>query len=267
MSVQLGGYPSLATISSLMRVFLNDWQQSGAGIISTDDPTVSPQTLPALNSAIREVYRELRNVGAPRLIRDNVLVNLPVNAVNGPGIQTYLSFTGYYNGSTLLVSPVLPPDMQQPLELWEQQTNSSLPFIPMTQPQFGLPSIQQQTFALGYWEWREDQLNFLGALCPITIRIRYYAALSTFVTPVDYATTFIPILDCEEAVAYKAAYKIASALEGVNANPADLKTNAAEAMMQLKNAIVRRAQSIEYSRQPYGSNDSTSGTTNSVNSL
>lgn len=329
-----GGYPSLETIMSNVRVYLNDWQRGatstpGEGKITTDSPLASPQTIPALSSSIRELYRELRNVGEPRLIRDNVQANLPANSVTGPTIQTYLSFGGYWDGGVLNPSPVLPPDMIRPVELWEQQTGNQLPFVPMKQPQFGLPS-RNQTFALGDWEWREDKLNFLGALCPITIRMRYLAALTQFFPPqifitsftvsgstvtfqaantltvgqnvyisgfvnatifngitaivlpsglsttqfqitlagvtgssdlgvalpvVNYsfvfASTFVPIMDCEEAVAYKTAAKIAKAISGITPGTSDLDAKATEAMFQLKNAVARRGQTVEYHREPY----------------
>lgn len=252
MSSIIGGYPSLETVANLVRVFLNDFQNGGAGYITTDDPTVSPQTLPGLNSSLRELYRELRNVGVPRLIRDNVQVNIPANGATGPGVQTYLAFTGYFDGMTLQTSPVLPPDMMYPVELWEQQTGQSLPFVRMSQPQYGLPS-RNQTFALGEWEWREDQLNFVGTLSPVTIRMRYAAALTQFISPVTYSTTYIPILDCEEAVAYKTAYKIAFAMSGLTPAVADLKQSAIDAMFQLKNENIRRQQSQEFTREPYAS--------------
>ena len=337
LTTETGGYPSLQVVMSSVRLYLNDWQKGatltpGEGKISTDDPIRSPQTLPALSSAIRELYRELRNVGAPRLLRDNVQANLPANGLTGPNVQTYLSYSGYFDGQTLQPSPVLPPDMMQPVRLWEQQTGNQLPFVPMRQPQFGIPS-RNQTFALGDWEWREDRLWFVGALCPITIRMRYYAALAQFFPPeifitavsvsgttvtftaintltagqsvylcgyvsntalngittsvvsanstqftvtltgipnisdlgealpiVNYsfvfASTFIPVQDCEEAVAYKTAAKIAKALSGVTPGTGDLDSKAQEAMFQLKNAITRRAQSVEYHREPYTGDDS-----------
>ena len=293
-SVGIGGtYPTLEDIMDLVRVFLNDWQPGatntpGEGRITTDNPTISPQTLPALNSAIREVYRELRNVGDPSLIKDNVLVNLPANSVTGPSVQTYLSFNGYWDGGVLNFPPFLPPDMLYPVEIWEQQTSgtqtsglevidsqggvwdigvdpggllttgpgsppvppTSLPFIRMRQPQFGLTS-RNQTFCLGEWEWRQGQLNFVGALCPITIRLRYLAALTTFTSPLDFSTTQIPILDCQEAVAYKTAAKIGKPLSGVGPSTADLAQSAKDAMQDLKNAIARRMQTIEFRREPY----------------
>ena len=262
-------YPSLATVTNLVRVYQNDWQAGatgtpGEGQISTDN---SPQMMPALNSAIREMYRKLRNIGAPTLIRDNVQANLPANSVTGPNVQTYLSQQGYYDGGVLNVSPVLPPDMLQPLELWEQQTGSALPFVPMRQPQAGLPSAWNQGFALQFWEWRGgatftagaqggDALWFVGALCPITIRMRYQAALTQFLNPYPgyplvFATTYVPLMDCEDYLAYSVAFKIARAISGMTPPVTDLKAGRDEALQDLRLAIVRRAQTVEYHRQPY----------------
>jgi len=265
-----GGPASLQDIMNLVRVYLKDWQSSGAGIITTDDAATSPQTLPALMSAIRWVYRKLRNVGDPRLIRDNVQVDIPVNGLTGPGVQTYLTYNGYFDGLALNATPVLPADMLYPLELWEQQTGNTLNFIPMCQPQFGLPS-RNQTFALGEWEWREAPTTnsgltptpgtanapagifFVGTITPVTVRMRYMATLVRFVslTSADYATAYVPIIDAEEAIAYRCAYIIAAALSGITPGVTMLKNESDEAMQDLRNAVVRRQQTVEYNRQPY----------------
>jgi hypothetical protein len=285
MATQTGGYPSLETVMQVARLYLNDWQPGltstpGEGQITTDNTTASPQTLFALNSAIREVYRELRNVGDPTLIRDNVQANLPANSVTGPNVQTYLGFSGYYDGGTLQPSPTLPSDMIYPMELWEQQTGSNLPFVPMRQPQGGLQSVIQQATCLGQWEWRGggttgstigtaggDSIWFVGSISLITIRMRYLAALTQFSAisgSSAFASTFIPIMDCEEAVGTKVAFKVARALSGLTPAVTDLKTDAAEAMFQLRNAIARRGQTIQYHRIPYGHD--THGTFSSSNS-
>lgn len=249
-------YSSLETVMNLVRVYVNDWQAGatgtpGEGQISYDG---APQTLPALNSAIREVYRELRNVGDPTLLRDNVQVNLPANGATGPNIQTSLGLDGYFDGLTQQNSPVLPSDMMYPEDLWEQQTGTSLPFVKMYQPQGGLQSVLQQTVALGQWEWRGGKLRFVGSIAPITIRMRYYCALTQFLTisAAAFPTTYIPIPDCEEAVAAKTAFKIARALSGMTPPVTDLKDDATQAMFELRNAIARRGQTIQYHRVPYG---------------
>ena len=190
-------YPSLETIFQLTRVFQNDWQAGatsmpGEGQISSDDPNRSPQLLVAFNSALRELYRGLRLIGAPTLIRDNVLINLPANGAVGPGVQTNLSLQGYFDGLNLQGSPTLPNDLLFPLFLWEQQTGSGLPFVPMIQPEEGLPSAMVQGASLAMWEWRggasgyvpgqtgNDALWFIGSISPVTIRIRYQSALTQF---------------------------------------------------------------------------------------
>ncbi len=70
--------------------------------------------------------------------------------------------------------------------------------------------------------------------------------------PIIYASTFVPVADCEEALAWNTAYKISLAISGPNPGVKELQTNYVEAMRQLKNEYVRRAQTIEYSRQSYG---------------
>jgi len=76
--------------------------------------------------------------------------------------------------------------------------------------------------------------------------------LPTFNYPILYASTFVPVADCEEALAYNTAYKIALAISGPNPGVQELKAQYLESMRQLKNEYVRRAQTIEYNRQGYG---------------
>lgn len=258
--VNPASYPTFETIMNLVRVYLNDWQAGatdipGEGQITTDDPILSPQTLPALNSAIREVYRELRLINAPTLIKDNIIVTLPpvsqfVSPPN-PQVQVQLSPLGFFDGWQINNPPLLPADMLYPLEVWEQQANNGLPFVKMTQAEFGLQS-RNQSFSMGQWEWRGDAIWMVGALCATTIRMRFLARFPTFFSPdLDFASTQVPIFDCEEAVAAKTAFKIARALSGMTPDVASFKQDAEEQMRQLKLAYVRRAQTIEYHRESY----------------
>src|ERR1700686_946774 len=89
---QATGSTSLATIMDLVRSLVNDTQAGatntpGEGQVFTNNPAISPFTQPFLNSSIRELYRELRNVGDPVLIKDNIIITgLPMmsSPVNGP---------------------------------------------------------------------------------------------------------------------------------------------------------------------------------------
>ena len=98
-----GSYPSLLDIANYVRALVNDSQAGltdtpGEGQIFTDNPAVSPFVQPMINASIREVYRELRNIGAPTLIKDNIIITglTPIWGANGlglpdPAVQTFLS--------------------------------------------------------------------------------------------------------------------------------------------------------------------------------
>src|ERR1700678_2990528 len=183
---------SLETIMNLVRSLVNDTQAGatgtpGEGQILTDNPTISPFTQPFLNSSIREVYRELRNVGDPVLIKDNViLTNLPIinSPANGlgqedPAVQTILTREGYFDGVQLWPNLVLPDDMLYPTQLWERTTGTNDVFHRMDAPSGGLESAMQGPY-LKQWEWRNNNLNFRGATQNVDIRLRYYCSLPQF---------------------------------------------------------------------------------------
>jgi hypothetical protein len=135
--------------------------------------------------------------------------------------------------------------------VWERQNSTNNSFVPMIQSQFGLPSRPQQP-TLVEWEWRNYNLNMVGSTQTRDIRMRYYGSLPTFFSPtLDFTSTFVPIIDCTDAVAYKVAVMYARML-GSPGLP-DLIAEEKNQMFQLKNAVTRRAQSITYTRQPYGS--------------
>lgn len=270
------GDTSLLTIMNLVRALVNDSQagataEPGEGQIFTDNPAISPFTQPFLNSAIRELYRELRNVGQPTLIKDNVLVeNIPpmVSPRYGagqpdPAVQVYLGFGGYFDGTTLNSNLVLPGDVITVERVWERQSGTTNTFQPMSQPQFGLPSALQGA-AFGLWEWRNDNVNMLGSTQMRDLRLRYWAALPQFFSQtLDFASTFVPIIDCTDAVAYKTAEKYCIMLDSPNYDK--VHAGALEQMRQLKAEHVRRAQSVDYHRIPYGSYNSNQGNAGAYN--
>lgn len=214
---------------------------------------------PFFNSSIRELYRELRNVGQPTLIKDNIIVEglTPVNSPRfglgqpDPAIQVYLGFNGYFDGLTVNNNLLLPADVITVERVWERQSETNNVFVPMMQPQFGLPS-RPQTPRLVDWEWRNDNIWMVGSTQTNDLRLRYWCALPQFFSStLDFNTTFVPIIDCQDAVAYKTAAKYAMMLG--SPGYADLKAEAAEQMRQLKTEHVRRQQSINYMRIPYDS--------------
>ena len=256
-------FASLETVANLVRSLINDTQAGltntpGEGQIFTDNPAVSPFVQPFLNSAIRQLYRELRNVGDPQLIFDNVIVeglpplNSPTNGVGAPDptVQTILSVNGYFDGVELWPAFLLPSNMLYPTFCWERQTGTNDNFQPMMQSQDGLPG-SQQSITLGKWEWRNNNINFQGATTYRDLRMRYYGALPQYFSPtLDLNTVFVPIMDSTDALAYMAATMYARMLGSPGL--ADLAAESKNQMFQLKNAVTRRAQSVEYQRQPFG---------------
>ncbi len=260
---------SFSVIMDLVRSLVNDTQAGltgtpGEGQIITNNPAVSPFTLPFLNSAIRQLYRELRNVGDAALIFDNVNIFglTPINGANGlgnpdPATQVYVSQGGYFDGQTINSLLALPSNVLYMERVSERQNGTNNSFVPMTQSEFGLPSRPQEP-TLAEWEWRNYNINMVGSTNVTDIRMRYYGSLPTFFSPtLDFTATFVPIIDCADAVAYKVAVMYARMLGSPGLE--DLKGEAAKQMFDLKNAVTRRGQSIEYFRRPYGSygNDDT----------
>jgi len=254
---------SLATVMDLVRSLVNDTQAGatdtpGEGQIFTNNPQISPFTQPFLNGSIRELYRELRNVGDPVLIKDNVIfTNLPIinSPANGlgqedPAVQTFLAPEGYFDGVQLWPNFILPADMLYPTQLWERTTGTNDVFHKMEAPSGGLESAMQGPY-LKQWEWRNNRLNFRGATQPVDIRIRYYCSLPQFFSStMDFESTYIPVLDCTDAVAYKTAVKYARMLGSPGL--ADLAAEADRQMFQLKNANIRRMQHETIARIPFG---------------
>jgi hypothetical protein len=260
---QANSSTSLETICDLIRALINDSQSGatntpGEGQIFTDNPAISPFVQPMLNSSIRKMYRMLRNVGEPVLIKDNVIltglpiINSPTQGLgqSDPSVQTILSPQGYFDGTQIWPNFQLPSDMLYPTKLWERHTGSNDPFREMDAPSGGLDSLLQGP-KLRQWEWRNLNLNFRGATRQVDIRMRYYCSLPQFFSQtLDFNTTFVPVPDCTDFLAYDVATTYARMLGSPGL--AELSAAAAQEMHELKNANIRRMQHQTFERIPFG---------------
>jgi hypothetical protein len=266
-SLAVGGvnpYASLEECALLVRTITNDTMPGltntvGEGQIVIDNVALDIKLITSLNEAIREVYRELRTVGAPVLIADNYIVgNLPVvygtqgRGNPDPATQVALQYSGFFDGTQMHSGYTLPINMLMPLRVWQRATGTNLPFVELGQAQDGLTS-GYQNYGLGQWEWRSDGLWMNGSIYNYDIRIRYQLKLPLFYGQnIDFSQTYIPIQDCVSAVAYKAAYIIAFSLGSPQAT--ELKARADQEMFHLRNENVRRAQGVVYHRPGYQEN-------------
>src|SRR5438105_10724983 len=132
-------FPTVESVMDLARSIVNDMFPGIGGTngrILTDD---APFTLPYLNSAFRTLQRKLRNEGVTFEIKDNIiLLNLAPVVAQDPAVQVNVSYNGYFNGTTMSPTPILPSDALQIYAVWERQTGSNVNFREMVQPQEGL---------------------------------------------------------------------------------------------------------------------------------
>ncbi len=258
-------YPSLNTIANLCRSAVDDDKKgatgtAGEGQILTNT-SVTLQNF--MNSAIRDLYRDIRIMGQPTLIGDNyVLIGLPpVNSslgagVSNPAVQVALQFTGYFDGLQNWSNFTLPGNLLYPLEVWERAStgaSSSAPFGQMIQTTGSL-CPRQQTQVLGEWEWRQDGIWMNGSTQTRDIRLRYIFSFSDLATSsINWDTTYVPILDCQEAVADKIEVRYCRRLGGTAL--ADAMVAAKASIFKLRQQITRDRQMINYTRPPFGGNN------------
>lgn len=252
-------FPSLESIANLVRAFVDDDKRGatatpGEGQILTDTSTTLQNFM---DSAIREVRREVGIMGQPTLIRDNyLLLGLPpVNSslgigVMNPAVQVSLTFTGFFDGLEINPTFTLPADLLQPLELWERMAGTQSPFGMMTES-IGALTPRNQVTALGEWENRSNAIWMNGATSFRDLRIRYLGSFPALVSAtINWSQTFVPIPDAQEAIADKIAVRYARRL-GSPQVP-DLIQQADRSMLRLRQQVTRSRQRIDNRRPLYG---------------
>lgn len=242
-------YPNAEQVMNRARAFVNDAFRGGAGRILTD---TAPFTVEYLNSALEELQDKLRENGVITLIQDNIILSpIPALAAPDPAVQISIGYNGTTTPSGILPSPALPSNVVAIERVWERQTGSGLPFKPMQEPMEGLPSILQGAW-LNFWEYRGDAIYLTGSTQTEDLRIR--AEISQISVDPSSASDLdavqIQILASVNAVATLVAYNYARAR---GAQAAQLMAADADKMMRyIVRRYTRRAQGVNYNRQPYG---------------
>jgi hypothetical protein len=275
--VDLTYFPTIETITNLVRSDVRDDMAGatdtvGEGQILVNDLTVSVTMANLFNSAVREVARKLRIAQAPMLIHDNYIIyNIP--PMNGPlgfqvadpAVQVEIAFNGYFDGTLWhKVNPsqpsppgvpgggsyALPQDVFQVIRLWERENKSNDVFCDMGEPSDGLAGVYQ-TNGFGRWEWRQDRICLPGSLDYRDLRLRYTMMLSAyFVQHADPKTTYVQLLDSEEAIA-RTIEKLYAARQGGQLYEMR-KAEADAAIYDLVNEQVHRRQGTNYPTNAYG---------------
>jgi hypothetical protein len=196
--------------------------------------------LPYLNSAYRTIRRKLTNVGDETFTYDNVIITVPPIAVADPSVQVVV------NDATLPPNN-LPFNLIEPDKLWERLTGSTDQFVEMVDMtgHGGLPSRPQDAARLSLWEWRTDDLVFLGCLSSVDVRMRYKAALPNLISGADTILT----RDILDTLALLTAAEAA----GARGSPLGERylTEGTDALEDIIKAVVQRDQFTGRRRRSY----------------
>jgi hypothetical protein len=199
-------YPSLQSMADLFRSQINDdmagaTNTPGEGQIATN---TSPFLLTFLNSAIRDVGSDLRNVGDQELLLDNyLLLGIPALTQSDPTVRVTLADVGYNNGFTWNNQWTLPIHCVRVLRMWERQSNTQSPFVSMSQVQ-ALSGIGQGQ-RMYIWAMEQNAVVMPGCTNAVDLRLRCRIGLPDYLNPatLDFAHTYVPILGCTNAVVAK----------------------------------------------------------------
>ena len=249
-------YPSLSSLAALFRAQINDSFSGtagvpGEGLIMFNQ---NPDLLTFMDSAIRDTYSDLRNVGDPALILDNyILRNIPPLAAADPTVQVSLSYAGYFNGFTWSNLWTLPISCERVERIWERWSNTDEAFCPMQPAPFGLPGAVQ-TQRMGVWEMRQNAVWMPGCLAAVDLRLRCRITFPDFSAfnpnTIDFDTAYVPILSCQNAIVAKMLVLYAKRFD-----PSQLQWAIAEderMIGKLRLEVVRQMQNTENQRIQYG---------------
>lgn len=245
----LEGTPSLQAICDLFRSIINDTFSDGAGQIATDD---APFMKPFLNSAIRDLYSDLRIVGDMRVVKDNFIINnIPPIAAANPETQVALTYYGYFNGIEWNPNLLLPPDLMWVDKVWQRPSATGAIFFPMRIAPGGLAGVYQGN-GMGQYEVRgNNELWFNGALLETDIRLRYTAIFPDIIgDEIDFDATYVPVQDCTNAVAFKMVAYYAQRLSPDQFPLAE--SQAQKFTRKLVTESVLNSQTKEFERIPFG---------------
>jgi hypothetical protein len=246
----LEGTPSLQDICDLFRSVINDTFSDGAGQIATDN---APFMKPFLNSAIRDLYSDLRIVGDMKVVKDNFLINnIPAIAAGNPETQVALTYYGYFNGVSWNPNLLLPPDLMWVNRVWQRPSNTGAVFCPMEVAPDGLCGVYQGQGMDRYEVRGKNEIWMNGALLNTDIRLRYVAVFPDIIgDEIDFDTTYVPIQDCTNAVAFKMVAYYAQRLSPDQFSLAE--SQAQKFTKKLITESVLNSQTKEFERQPFGS--------------
>jgi len=214
--------------------------------------------LPTVNLGWRKLQKKLIDKGHPRLEEETIIFNLPVVTNLDPGSQQWISWSGFFDGTNLQKTPVLPPDFISPLRLWERPsvgapspTNTNLNRF---RPMHPAPDALRATIKGDWnrhWDWRNDALYVPGSILSEDLRLRYSSYLADLAPAAGgFVSTIVPITRSAEALAYYAAAEFVNPRGGVLGTTFEAKGDVA--IDQITNSFSKLQQRASFSRRAWG---------------
>jgi len=124
------------------------------------------------NSAYRKFQKYLANLGYRLLNGKAIVASLPANTNADPGAESWLSWNGFFNGTTFTSTPILPTDLHAPIIIRERVTGNNA-FVPMVNAINGLLNVATRAVLNRQWEWRNGAVYFQGASGSTDLQIQY----------------------------------------------------------------------------------------------
>jgi hypothetical protein len=259
-SLIIGGtpYPVAQVLSPTSLVLL---QTAGvqvgvaySGSLPTGDIFSDQQAyvLPTINAAWRKLQKKLADKGYPRFKKETVITSIPIVADTNPASQCWMDWSNFFDGlGPPVTTPVLPGDLISPTTIWERQTGMQANFCIMRLVGDGLYDRIKGSWNR-MWDWHDDKLFFAGSLLLMDFRVAYNAFLADIVPDANgWAFTAVPIMRCEEALAWYSAESFViprggGALAPSYAQSGDQATDA------ITNQWAKTQQRSSYSRKAWG---------------
>ncbi len=192
--------------------------QVGGGLEADErnpDGSVVATTQIIFNSAYKKLQKYLGNLGYRLLIGDNLIISsLPTNSNSDPAAQSWLSWNGFFDGTTFTVTPKLPEDFYAPLKIRERLSGQDAIFIPMLCSLDGIRNQFIRTVLNRQWEWRTNALYMPGATAETDLQFRYIRFLPSLPDPNYYVANTpwysqrLPIVGCASALAWYIVYEV-----------------------------------------------------------
>lgn len=245
--VGTGNLDTAEYVLNLARSIVNDAAQSLAGNLLADS---RPYTFAMLNACYRELQSDLQNEGLETMFNEIIMVLMPGAYTVDPQVETYLSYTGCFDGYNSFPNPHLPPDLATPLLLWERPSGTIQNYQKMLPVNDGLPS-RPQSGTLQQWDWRGGNIVFRGTVPNqyTDIRMRYVRLFRDIVD----GTSLVEIQWADRALAFLMGRTFGAARGSPLWQYMD--NNYESALVSLVQGTARKRQRGSHRRRPYGSSN------------